>query len=282
VTIRSCVSLIVVLAFAAFMAVVYLPQLGERRTFAALSILSDCSDARTAHVTVRPAKDRAAMVEISLLDAQDKASSGSCTRMMVQFPGTTGDEEILSPPGSEAPLVPNTDLASRLKRGPGIGDGDELSLDLAGSPAILPVVRFRWLDATTREDFATDRINIPLAPISINGLSLTPVRHLKVDLAVPNDLENASLSPTPNATLPLGMNRLDEYDFPSGVSVITLKWTNSIRSAIKEIGAVVLSLLAGAAISDFVTAPRKEKQSAAINSSLPAQSVRRGKRGKRT
>jgi hypothetical protein len=49
-----------------------------------------------------------------------------------------------------------------------------------------------------------------------------------------------------------------------------MKWTNSIRTAIKEIGVVVLSLLAGKAISDLVSAPRREKPSAAVNSALPA------------
>jgi hypothetical protein len=219
-------------------------------------------------------------VDISLLNAEGAASPGTCNNLQIQFPGKTGGGEILSAQSFQMPGVPGNflkrvDAGARLTKRPGIGDGEELSVSLAGVPPVPPNIRFVWIDAATHANFVTNQVSLPLAPITVNGSSLVPIKHVELDLAVPNELEDATSSPTPSSTFPLGNDRLDKYDFPSGASVVNLKWTDSIRSLIKEVGVVVFSLLAGAAISDLVTAHPERKSGSFPPQNSPPGSKRR-------
>jgi len=224
-------------------------------------------------------------VDISLLDAQGAAASGTCNNLQILFPGETGGGEILSAQSFQIPGVPKNflkrvDAGTRLTKRPGIGDGEELSLSLAGAPPVPPYIRLMWIDATTHTNFVTGQMLIPLAPIAVNGSLLVPIEHIKLDLAVPNELENATSSPTSTSTFPLGNDRLEKYDFPAGAGVVTLKWTDPIRSLIKEVGVVVFSLLAGAAISDLLTA-RSHTKSSSANLTKAAQNSPTGSKRRR-
>lgn len=287
---RRAICLVTIVLFLAFMVIVYFPQLGARPSLAALSVLSDCTDVRTAQITVNLQKPNIALVDVMLLDGKGAASAGACNELQVQFPGKTAGGEIFSQETFELPGVPKRfkkriDAGVRLTRRAGIGDGDELSLSLAGTPPVAPALRFLWVDATTPVNFSTDEVSIPVAPISVNGSSLVPVKHVGVDLTVPSELENASLTPSPRETLPLKNDRLNKYDFLTGAGVITLKWTNSVRNLIKEVGVVVLSLLAGAAISDLLTTrpePRVVPQNSTKTTQKPDILDRRRRRNRRT
>src|SRR5579872_6316136 len=128
---------------------VYWPQLGQRQEVAGLSIVSDCSDSRVAHVTVIPNGSGAATVDIALLDALGAASVGTCNELQVIFPGKTTGGSILSEDTFAMPNVPEqfkkfADAGTRLTRMARIGGSDRLALSLAGAAPVSPVLRFLW------------------------------------------------------------------------------------------------------------------------------------------
>lgn len=257
---RRLICLITILAFLAFVVLVYAPHLQAGPSRAALSISSDCTDARTASVTVILDKAGVATVDISLADKDGKNSAGTCKELRVEFPGKTTGGQIF--PGdtfqiSPAPqiLLKPVDAGSRLTRTPGMADGETLSVNLEGTPPVPPIIHFHWSDAILKANFVTDEVSVPLAPISVHGSPLAPIQHVTLQMVVPNEFEGSSLNPSPAEILPLRDSRANKYDFPAGVSVVTLRWTDAVRNLIKEAGVIVLSLLAGAAISDLFTAP---------------------------
>lgn len=279
---RRTICAVIVLAFSAFLLLVYMPRFDVARNRAALSVLSDCTDRRTAVVRVAMVKSRTAIVDISLQDAEGRFSPGTCTRMQVEFPGRTSGGEVLSdetfqvPPAPEQLLEP-VDAGTRLTRGPGIGDGDRLSVNLAGTPPVRPLIRFQWRDPVTYANFVTNEVSLPLAPIDVDGSALVALKHVKLELAVPDELENATVTPSPAEISPVADIQVDKYDFPNGASVVTLKWTDSVRTMIKEVGVIILSLLAGAAVSDLVT-PHPEPVLPAKAPSRPLPPVKRHQR----
>lgn len=161
------------------MITVYSPQLGKQPTLTGLSILSDCKDTRTAHVSIIVEKSGPAQVDISLQDPAGAALAGTCTEMRVLFPGKTTGGQIISPQTYQIKGVPDifhglTDAGTQLTREAGIGDGDSLSLSL-GRGSVPPVIRFWWLNAKTRPNFATTAISLPLTPLAVNGSPLVPI-----------------------------------------------------------------------------------------------------------
>jgi hypothetical protein len=276
---RRAVCVVIILALVAFLILVYMPQLNVAQSRAALSVLSDCTDMRAASVRVAIDKSRAAIVDVSLLDAEGKFSAGTCNQMQVEFPGKTSGWEILGEEtfqvGRAPPQLKPVEAGTRLIRRPGIGDGDRLSVNFAGTPLVRPVVRFEWRDPITYANFVTNQVALPLAPINVDGSPLVALKHIKLELGVPNELENATLTPSPTEILPVGNIQINKYDFPNGAGVVTLKWTDSVRTMIKEGGVIVLSLLAGAAVSDLVT-PHPEPASPATAPSGPPPPVRTG------
>lgn len=255
---RRIICWITIVVFLGFTVLVYAPQIHPRENRAALSILSDCTDARTAMVTLTIQRVGMVLVDILLLDAEGKGSPGTCKELRVEFPGQTDGGEILSGETFQIPPAPQrflkqVDAGARLTREAGIGAGETLSVNLTGASVIPPSIRFRWRDAVASTNFATNEISLPLTPISVNGSPLVPVKHVELQFSVPNELESATLTPSPMDILPVGNNRVNKYDFPTGASVVTLTWTNSLRSLIKEAGVIIFSLLAGAAVSDLLT-----------------------------
>jgi hypothetical protein len=255
----------VIAALLAFALLVYAPPLGRKPAHAALSVRSDCTDERKAMVTVQLDKTGNALVNVGLQNNDGAFSPGTCNHIEIEFPGHADDVEIFFEETKEIPGVPKrfrvkVNAGSRLVKSPGIGDGERLALNLEGSPPIAPTLSFRWLDAIDLTGFTTSQIAVPFAPIAVHGSPLIPVKSTLFHFVIPNEFENASLSPSPAEILPLGSATDNQYQFPTSVGVVTLKWTSSVRSVIKEVGIIVLSLLAGAAISDLITYSPPERK----------------------
>src|SRR4051794_19331301 len=105
VRLRSAVCIATIGALLIFLAVVYWPFFIEARTgIAPLSVLSDCSDARTAHIAVVPSDDGSALVNVALEDVNGAASSGKCSTLQILFPGKTSGGEIVSDEVQQLPF----------------------------------------------------------------------------------------------------------------------------------------------------------------------------------
>jgi len=265
---RPAICFATIAVFLAFMLIVNWPQFGKPPAFAPLSVLSDCSDARIAHVTVRQNGFGPAVVDVLLENGNGQATPGTCNELQVLFPGRTAGGEIFSQqtfymPGVPMALRKPIDAGVRLTREPGIGDGDSLSLSLTGTPPVPPILRFLWVDARTRTNFSASEMLLPMEPITVDGSTLVPIKHVTLDMVLSNklELENPTLTPSASETVSLGAVVDHKYDFPTGASVVSLKWTDPVRDLIKAVGVVVLSLLAGAAISDLLTARPQPKAS---------------------